>query len=140
MRLLWLPLLSIAFSFLAGGQYSVGRADEKDEKPVTLTDKDNDTTVKLTKGALLDVKLPSTAGTGYTWQIVKNNPEQLVLQGRSQIIRPDKKVVGGKQTQLFRFKAEWIGTSALEIVYLRPFEKGKAPAKTFSVSVVIGKE
>ena len=127
-------LLMVGFLFLSGGI----RAG--DDKPVTLTDKDTGTTVKLAKGAMLEVKLPSTAGTGFTWQVVKNNPEQLVLQGRSQIIRPDKKVVGGKQTQLFRFKAEWIGTSDLEIVYRRPFEKGKAPAKTFSVTVVIGKD
>lgn len=140
LRTLCLPLLLIAFSFVAGRPFPVLAADDKDEKTVTLTEKDNDSTVKLAKGAMLEVKLPSTAGTGYTWQIVKNNPEQLVLQGRSQIIRPDKKVVGGKQTQLFRFKAEWIGSSVLEIVYLRPFEKGKAPAKTFTVNVVIGKE
>jgi inhibitor of cysteine peptidase len=134
-----LPLLFLGFSFFLVGQAALSRAeDEKGEKPVTLTEKDTGGSVKLTKGALLEVKLPSTAGTGYTWQIVKNNPEQLVLQGRSQIIRPDKKVVGGKQTQLFRFKAEWVGTSDLEIVYRRPFEKGKTPAKTFSVTVTIG--
>src|SRR5713101_5781223 len=111
-----------------------------DDKPLTLTDKDTGTTVKLAKGDMLEVKLPMTAGTGYIWQIVKNNPEQLVLQGRSQIVRPDKKIVGGKQTQLFRFKAEGIGASELEVVYLRPFEKGKPPAKTFSVKVAIGKD
>ena len=127
-------LLTVGFLILSGA------IQAGDDKPVTLTDKDTGSTVKLAKGAMLEVKLPSTAGTGFTWQIVKNNPEQLVLQERSQIIRPDKKLVGGKQTQLFRFKAEWVGTSDLEIVYRRPFEKGKAPAKTFAVTVIVGKD
>src|SRR5260370_26441465 len=70
-----------------------------DDKPQTLTDKDTGATVKLAKGAMLEVKLPMTAGTGYIWQIVKNNPEQLVLQGRSQIIPPEQKIGGGKQIQ-----------------------------------------
>lgn len=141
MRRLWIPFLFIGFSFVTGGVTPLVRAtDEKVEKTLILTDKDTGSSVKLAKGAFLEVKLPATAGTGFTWQIVKNNPEQLVLQGRSQIIRPEKKVIGGRQTQLFRFKAEWIGTSDLEIVYRRPFEKGKAPAKTFSVTVTIGKD
>lgn len=127
-------ILIAGFLVLSGG------IQAGENKPLTLTEKDSGTTVKLAKGAMLEVKLPSTAGTGFTWQIVKNNPEQLVLQGRSQIIRPDKKIVGGPQKQAFRFKAEWLGSSELEIVYRRPFEKGKAPAKTFTATVIIGKE
>ena len=135
-----LPCMLLTFGCIVfiGEVENAPRAGE--DKPLTLTDKDSGTSVKLAKGALLEIKLPSTAGTGYTWQIIKNNPEQLVLQGRSQIIRPDKKIVGGKQAQLFRFKAEWIGTSELEIVYRRPFEKGKAPAKTFTATIIVGKD
>src|SRR5579864_7593280 len=135
---LFISLLIICFLFLNGVNRDALQAG--DDKTLTLTDKDAGTTVKLAKGAMLEVKLPTTAGAGFTWQIVKNNPEQLALQGRSQIIRPNKKIVGGKQTQLFRFKAEWLGTSELEIVYRRPFEKGKAPAKTFTATIVISKE
>jgi inhibitor of cysteine peptidase len=133
-----LGMLSLGFIVFIADKENAPRAGE--EKPLTLTEKDSGSPVKLAKGALLEVKLPTTAGTGYTWQIVKNNPEQLVLQGRSQIIRPDKKIVGGKQTQVFRFKAEWLGSSELEIVYRRPFEKGKAPAKTFSATIIVGKD
>jgi inhibitor of cysteine peptidase len=137
MRGLCFPILLVGISLFTPVVQATG---EKVDKISILTDKDTGGSVKLARGAMLEVKLPATAGTGFTWQIVKNNPEQLVLQGKSQIIRPDKKVVGGKQTQVFRFKAEGIGTSDLEIVYRRPFEKGKAPAKMFSVTVTIGKD
>jgi inhibitor of cysteine peptidase len=131
---------SCLLCLFVGAFFFSGGLGAGESKPRTLTDKDTGTTVKLAKGAILEVKLPTTAGTGFTWQIVKNNPEQLALQGRSKIIRPEKKIIGGKQTQVFRFKGEWLGTSDLEIVYRRPFEKGKAPAKTFSVTVTIAAE
>jgi predicted secreted protein len=128
---------------LTGGLFAmvltVWAGDE--DKARVLTDKDNDAKIKVIKGSMLVVKLEATPTAGYTWQIVKNNPEHLTLQGKSQIIPAKKGVVGGKATQVFRFKAEGPAfASELELVYRRPFEKDKPPEKTFKVQVEIERE
>jgi predicted secreted protein len=78
--------------------------------------------------------LPSA---GYSWQVAKQNEEQLKLQGKPTFEKPDKKVIGGKVTQVFRFKAEAAGTSSLELEYKRPFEKDKPAAKKFKLNVTV---
>jgi inhibitor of cysteine peptidase len=107
------------------------------DKAVTVTDKDNDTKVKLPKGQTLLVKLPMQAGTGFLWEVAKVNKDHLKQQGKYETEKPDKKVVGGKVSQVYRFKAEAAGTSDLELHYKRPFEKDKPPAKTFKITVVV---
>jgi inhibitor of cysteine peptidase len=108
-----------------------------EDKGVTVTDKANDTKVKLAKGKLLTVQLPGNPTTGFQWFVEKNNKEQLAPQGKGEYTPARKGVIGGGGTFTFRFRAEKAGTSELELVYKRGFEKGKAPAKTFKLTVEI---
>ena len=108
------------------------------DKEVTVTDKENNTKVKLDKGDTLILKLSANPTTGFLWAVAKNNDEQLKQQGKTEFLKPDKKLIGAPTTQVYRFKAEKAGTSDLELHYKRPFEKGKEPAKTFKVTVEVG--
>jgi inhibitor of cysteine peptidase len=111
---------------------------DKDKKAITVTDKDNDKEIKAAKGDTLAVKLPMTAGTGFTWTINRYDKDKLETDGKMKVERDgDKKVVGGPQTAVFTFTAKAAGKAELELKYSRPFEKDKAPAKTFKVTVLI---
>lgn len=105
---------------------------------VTITAPDKTTEkakVKLATGDILELKLEMTSGTGYSWAVGKNAKDMLPQQGEAIFEKPKTPRPGAKQLQVFRFKATSRGTSELELVYRRPFEKDKPPAKTFALTV-----
>ncbi|HYT91285.1 MAG TPA: protease inhibitor I42 family protein [Gemmataceae bacterium] len=124
-------------SWLGLAALSASPAQGEGEKTTTVTLKEDGTKVKVAKGEILQLKLEALPSAGYSWQVSKQNEEQLKLQGKPIFERPDKKVIGGKVTQVFRFKAEAAGTSSLELEYKRPFEKDKPAAKTFKLKVTV---
>ena len=112
-------------------------ADEAKDKTVTATDKEDKGKVTVPKGGTLVVKLPITTGTGYTWEVAKNDTDRLKLAGKPTMEKPDKPVPGAKTTQVFRFEAAAAGTTELTLEYKRPFEKDKPPAKTYRLTVKV---
>ncbi len=112
---------------------------DKQDKPATLTDRDSGKVTKLAKGDALVVKLPGTAGTGYSWKVAKNKVEVLAPDGEPEVKSDarNEKLVGGPQSWVFKFKAAAAGTSELEIVYVRPWEKDKPPERTFKATVKV---
>jgi inhibitor of cysteine peptidase len=106
-----------------------------DGKTVTVTEKDNGGTVTLAKGDTLVVRMEGSAGTGYSWTVAKNDKSVLAVQSQS-TERQDKKP-GGKVTAVIQFSTPGAGTSDLELNYARPFDKDKAPAKTFKLKVKV---
>jgi inhibitor of cysteine peptidase len=127
----------VTAGWLGVAALSASPAQADGEKTTTITLKEDGTKVKIAKGQILQLKLDALPSAGYTWQVSKQNEEQLKLQGKPVFERPEKKVIGGKVTQVFRFKAEAVGTSDLELHYKRPFEKDKPPAKTFKLNVTV---
>ena len=108
-------------------------ADSK-ASTMTVTDQDNGKTIDLAKGDTLMVELSSNPSTGYGWK-VKGDPSPLKLAS-SDYKQPDQSgKVGAPGVQQFRFDASAAGTSKLELVYRRPWEKGVAPARAFTVDV-----
>jgi inhibitor of cysteine peptidase len=106
-----------------------------DAKTITVSEKDSGTKVKLAKGDTLVVRLEVQGGTGFTWKIAKNDDAVLKSQGKPEVERPEKPKPGGKVTHIYRFTAEKAGAAELEMHYARPFEKDKAPAKTFKLTL-----
>src|SRR5213075_211904 len=105
-------------------------------KQVTLTDKDNNTKQKLSRGDTLVVHLETQPGTGFSWAVAGKAGERLPLLSGVLLENSDK-LPGGKAVQVFTFRAASIGAGDLELHYRRPFEKDKEPAKTFKVVVTI---
>jgi inhibitor of cysteine peptidase len=114
---------------------------EKDTKgktvTVTVKARDKEGKVKLAKGDTLEVRLLSNRTTGFGWQIGKNDNDKLKSLGRPTYERPKKPLPGAGGVDVFRFTAEAPGKTELELVYKRPFEKDKPPAKTYKLSVEI---
>ncbi len=111
-------------------------AGEKDAKQFTLTEKDNDTKQKLAPGDLVVLHLDTQPGTGFSWAVSQRNKDQLTLLSSVLLENPGM-IPGGKAVQLFTFRAATVGTSDLELVYRRSFEKDKEPAKKFKITATI---
>jgi inhibitor of cysteine peptidase len=114
-------------------------APGEEGKGITVIEKANGTTVKLTQGRILTVMLAGNPTTGYSWSIDKNDKTRLSPVGKPEYIRDPapEGIVGSGGMYRFKFKAEKTGTTDLKLVYKRPWEKDKKPAKTFTLKVVI---
>jgi inhibitor of cysteine peptidase len=105
-------------------------------KTVTVTEKENGSKIKVSKGDTLVLKLAEQPGTAFGWKIVKNNEDVLKPHGKPAVEKSDEKPKpGGKVTKVWEFKVESAGTSDLEMHLVRPFDKDKPPAKTFKLLV-----
>jgi inhibitor of cysteine peptidase len=109
------------------------------DKTVTITDKDADKKVELSKGDKLQVKLPANPTTGFTWVIASGESDAFKSKGKPayEPADKDKKVAGGAGTQTFTFDANAAGETEIVMHYKRVFEKDKEPAKTFKFKVVV---
>lgn len=128
--------LSLAVCLCAAAQIlSLPTGDER--KTVTLTEQDDGGQVCLSTGDRLVVRLKAQFGTGYSWQLVKNDSGQLRPLGKPEVQTQERDAPGAAEYQIFRFEALAAGTSVLELHYVRPWEKDASPQKTFRVEVQI---
>lgn len=126
---------------LTAGLYCIGLSQltnaGADRRTVTLADQNNGETIHLKKGDLLVVRLEAQFGAGYLWQIARNRPGRLRLQGKPEQESPEKGVPDATEHQVFRFRAQGTGASTLELHYVHPWEKGVAPKKVYQIRVRI---
>jgi predicted secreted protein len=112
-------------------------AGDQGQKETMLTEKANNTTVRILKGEKLVIKLEGIPSAGFTWQVAKNNSEVLAFAGKVEIEKAKPGVIGGKAYLILRFTAKATGVSDVELYYRRPFEKDKQPEKIFKVKVEV---
>ncbi|MGM3308563.1 protease inhibitor I42 family protein [Anabaena sp. WFMT] len=104
---------------------------------VTVNDTNNNGQIILEKDSVLIVKLLATPGTGYSWQMIKNDPHKLKPLGDSVLEPLADQAPGASENQVFRFLAQSSGSTVLELHYLRPWEKNIPPLKTYQINVQI---
>jgi len=81
--------------------------------------------------------LLTNPGTGYSWQIIKNDPDKLKSLGDSVLKPIEAEAPGASENQVFRFLAQNLGSTMLELHYLRPWERNLPPLKTYKINVQI---
>ena len=103
---------------------------------VFISQEDNGHEFALDRGDALEISLPATSGTGYTWQA-----EPIAGGFAKQVGEPaytlDNAMPGASGHQIFHFGIETTGTGTLEIRYVRPWEKGSKPAKVFKIMLIV---
>jgi len=107
---------------------------------IMLTENDNGQQVELSQGQELIISLESNPSTGYGWQVAEIDETILKPVGEPDYFpagQTGQPVVGAGGKEVLRFSAEAPGTTELSLVYVRPWETGGEPAKTFSVEVVV---
>ena len=95
------------------------------------------TEVQAKVGQPVIIRLPGTAGTGYTWQLASPMCPFLPLAFSQQLESSTDGRVGGPSEWVFTFTAESAGTCNVSFQYHRPWERGVAPAETRSVAVIV---
>lgn len=103
---------------------------------VFISQEDNGREFALDRGDALEISLPATSGTGYTWQ-AEPVAAGLVKQVGEPAFTLDNAWPGASGLQIFHFGIGARGTGTLEMRYLRPWEKGSKPAKVFKIMLIV---
>ncbi len=103
---------------------------------ISITEADNGREFTLSRGDTIEVSLPATSGTGYTWQAVPV-ADTIVKQVGDLRFKADHEMPGAAGHQIFRYSVDASGTGSLEIHYLRPWEKDTPPAKVFKILLIV---
>lgn len=106
-------------------------------RTVDVSDPQDGGKLMVYQGDTVEVRLHSTPGTGYSWQIVDVNKTVLAQKKAPVFVPPPQSVPGAEGHTVFDFLAAAEGSSILQLAYSRPWEKGTAPAKTFSIDVTV---
>jgi inhibitor of cysteine peptidase len=111
-------------------------------KKVVLTKDDDGGRATLRPGQTLVVRLAGNPTTGYRWEVGELKGKAIEQVGEAEYVpdeAPEGRVgVGG--TFIFTFRAVEPGRCAFRLVYRRPWEKGKKPARTFSAAVEVKRD
>ncbi|ALB43206.1 MULTISPECIES: protease inhibitor I42 family protein [Nostocales] len=104
---------------------------------ITVNDANNNSQIIIQKGNMMIVELLTNPGTGYSWQIIKNDPDKLKPLGDSVLKPLETEAPGASENQVFQFLAQNSGSAVLELHYLRPWERNLPPLKTYQINVKI---
>jgi inhibitor of cysteine peptidase len=102
---------------------------------IFVSQEDNGREFDLDRGDALEISLPATSGTGYTWQ-AEPVAGGFVEQVGEPAFALDNAMPGASGHQIFHFGVKASGTGTLEIHYLRPWEKDAKPAKVFKIMLI----
>jgi len=99
----------------------------------------NGKSVEVPLGAVLTIRLEGNITTGYSWQPAELEGEALQSLGKPEYVQRPRApgMVGVGGVFVFKLKAIKPGKALVKTVYVRPWEKGKPPERTFSLTVVV---
>lgn len=106
-----------------------------------LTEKDSGRTLNLDKGDTFTIQLTSNPTTGFQWKFDAAPFDKQVMSIREdKFIQPDTQLCGAPGKRSLSFQAEGAGRTGLRLIYVRPWEKDRQPAKEFSLVVIVRDE
>lgn len=106
-------------------------------EPLRADESYDGSSVVLVRGAELAVALEGNPSTGFDWKVTGSLPAQLV--SKSEAFEPGRAqdVVGASGTRVFTYTAAASGTGVLDLEYVRSWEKGVPPEKTFELTIIV---
>ncbi len=103
-----------------------------------LTDGQHTSTVTVTVGRTLTLRLPSNPSTGYRWVAVEPTPPGLHLKEPAHYVPGTTNLIGAPGTEIWRYSVGQSGEGCLQFDYRRPFEPAEvAPAQTVRYKVLV---
>ena len=118
-------------------QVSAAPSQPMSNSEVNVNNTNNHSQITIQKDTILIVKLLANPGTGYSWQIIKNDSDKLKPLGYP-VLEPFKtEAPGASENQVFRFLAQNPGSTGLELHYVRSWERNTPPAETYQIEVQI---
>jgi inhibitor of cysteine peptidase len=134
MRSLWAAVLLGA---LLGAWIAIPEPSATTTETITVGQAASGSHRRLHRRDLLVVRLPSNPSTGYSWKIRSGTGKVLALTRRTYVPPRDTTRVGAPGTDVFRMRAAARGKTVLRIVYVRPWEPGAPPARTFTLRLTV---
>ncbi len=104
-------------------------------RAVVVTELQNGTTVELSRGQRLVVRLATRSGTGFSWAPVA--PTNGVLRLAKSETRRGPSMPGAPAAQIFTFVPVGPGTADVEFNYRRPWLKDQPPARSYKLRAVV---
>ena len=102
-----------------------------------LTAEDDGRQLQLAVGDTFSVELKSNPTTGYRWQIADAPNDGVLTAAGDEFIGPDTDSCGAPGRQKLSFRAAAPGETALKLVYVRPWEKGRPSVRSFRLHVTV---
>jgi inhibitor of cysteine peptidase len=90
-------------------------------------------TIKLLVRDSVKLSLAENPTTGYKWEFLAKPEPECVIVSDAYVANP----IGGGGAHDWEFRAEKKGTGTVKLGYRRPWEKDAAPAKTFTLTLVV---
>jgi predicted secreted protein len=126
-----LPIIAIVAAMLA---FAPALAQGPTRAGV-VAEEQNGTTVELSRGQRLVVRLATRAGTGFSWAPAA--PTNGVLRLAKSETRRGPSMPGAPAAQIFTFVPTAAGTADVEFTYRRPWLKDQPPARIYKLRVVV---
>ena len=117
------------FSLLTGlALVWLATAQAEEQKPIAVR-----------VGQEFKITLPYNTSTGYQWLLATPPNVKLVKLLSSEYTRPETNSLGAGGDMVWTFQALAQGKTEMGLNYVRPWEKGQAPAQTTNIVIVIKK-
>lgn len=118
----------VVFSLAASGCFG----------PKNYSESDSGTTIETKVGKQFTVSLRGNATTGFTWQMAKGTDSAVVKKVKDIYTAENRGgMVGVGGTHVWTFKAVKAGSTKIELLYQRTWEKKTVPANTLEYTIKV---
>jgi len=124
--------LSIALIILA--LFTAEGCGKSDTAPIRVT---GDREVSVRQGAEIKLELEANPTTGYTWRVKEAEEKGVLEMDGDPEYAPASDRIGSGGIQTYTFKTLRRGRENIILEYVRPWEKGKEPARRYTVLVTV---
>jgi len=88
-------------------------------------------------GESFNISLESNRSTGYQWKLAGQLDQKVIKLVSSDYVGPAKQIPGAGGKEEWIFLGVGPGKTVIHLEYVRPWEKGGAPARTATYSIVV---
>ena len=107
-----------------------------DQPPEKTIYTEKDSTIRVSVGMEFSIILESNPTTGYSWKFAADLDEKVIQLVKDEFIPPDNLRKGAPGKQLWTFRRVGAVETTISLEYLRPWEKGKPPARAVTFTVI----
>jgi predicted secreted protein len=104
---------------------------------VVITKEDNGKDIAVPKGAIFEVRLEHSGGTGYLWEIVEPDETHLRVLDSTEIPLKEGRILGGPLLKTWKIKAVKVGQADLKVLLYRPWEGTEKAVDSLQVKIQI---
>ena len=93
--------------------------------------------IRSKAGKIVIITLKSNKTTGYEWQLSGPPDTKVVNFMKSEYVVDEPRLIGSGGTEIWSFMAVGQGEARVNLVYVRPWEKGVEPVDRVSFAIFI---